>query len=169
MVALTTIIIAVSYRNASCFWHRIFGCALLAARYSGIDFAGASGLDIDMNMDNMNISTNRSSTGDKSITGSSSSSGSRRGGRKDGSSTAPLDSLSRGCLGTEVAALVNTLRIHALEIQSVGDSMKEAVRQLTSDHDRQLKALQAAKISILNAAGATLGHVDEISASLSRM
>ena len=73
-----------------------------------------------------------------------------------------LDSLARGKMGIEMAALVSSLRLHSHEVTSVAQSLDELRRQLARDIDKELLAFERAKRSLLAAAKETASSSDSI-------
>ena len=81
--------------------------------------------------------------------------------RTDGQPS-PLDSLARGKMGIEMAALVSSLRLHSHEIASTAQCLDELRRQLARDIDKELLAFERAKKSLLAAAKETASSSDSI-------
>lgn len=60
----------------------------------------------------------------------------------------PLDAISRGLLGSDVAELVNVLRLHADDLETMHSSLRAVHATLQSEMRREIAALNAAKESL---------------------
>ena len=81
--------------------------------------------------------------------------------RTDGQPS-PLDSLARGKMGLEMAALVSSLRLHSHEVASTAQCLDELRRQLARDIDKELLTFERAKKSLLVASKETASSSDSI-------
>ena len=63
----------------------------------------------------------------------------------------PLESLSRGCMGEETAALINTLRIYIDDLKLIPRALESMKSQLLKENNVGLKVFENAKNNILNA------------------
>jgi hypothetical protein len=71
---------------------------------------------------------------------------------RDRVDVAPLDALSRGASGREVAELVNALRIHMDDLGALSDSLEVLLGSFENDITREIEALKRARVSLNEAA-----------------
>ena len=77
----------------------------------------------------------------------------------------PLESLSRGCMGEETAALINTLRIYTDDLKLIPRALENMKSQLLKENNKGLKVFENAKKNVFNASVMTETTLREIESS----
>ena len=77
----------------------------------------------------------------------------------------PLESLSRGCMGEETAALISTLRIYINDLKLIPRALENMKSQLLKENNKGLKVFENAKKNVLNASVMTETTLREMESS----